>query len=260
MARLRQRQKEEIVRRALARVSQAAGGTGGTVTGVSSYNGRTGAVVSTLTDVPTHKTTHQSGGSDEISVAGLAGVLANPQPPIIGAGAAQAVAGNDARLADARAPLAHAATHAVAGSDPITIAESQVTSLAADLAARVLSSDSRLSDVRVGKGAYDPGTVTLSADQYLLQDRHLYLTGAERLTATGTAEVLLTDMGNTAGNCLGTPKSPNLSFTVMTDYFLDVIKRLNLVNQVRSTLQGTADLILTDDFQTRSRLVLAGMG
>ena len=54
-----------------------------------------------------HAASHQNGGADEINVGGLNGVLADPQPPIIGAGANQAVAGNDARLADARTPLAH---------------------------------------------------------------------------------------------------------------------------------------------------------
>jgi hypothetical protein len=45
-------------------------------------------------------------------------------------------AGNDARLSDARTPTAHASTHAVAGGDPVTLVESQVTGLTADLAAR----------------------------------------------------------------------------------------------------------------------------
>jgi hypothetical protein len=53
-----------------------------------------------------HKTSHENGGSDEISVAGLSGVLADPQPPIIGSGATEAVAGNDARLTDERVPTA----------------------------------------------------------------------------------------------------------------------------------------------------------
>lgn len=51
-----------------------------------------------------HATSHQNGGGDEINVAGLSGVLADPQPPIIGAGATEAVAGNDGRLTDARTP------------------------------------------------------------------------------------------------------------------------------------------------------------
>lgn len=51
-----------------------------------------------------HHARHENGGADEINVAGLSGVLADPQPPIIGSGAAQAVAGNDPRLTDSRAP------------------------------------------------------------------------------------------------------------------------------------------------------------
>lgn len=62
-------------------------------------------IVGVATVAPSaHASSHQNGGSDEISVAGLSGVLADPQPPIIGPGAAQAVAGNDARLTDSRAP------------------------------------------------------------------------------------------------------------------------------------------------------------
>ena len=49
------------------------------------------------------------------------------------------VASTDPRLSDARTPTAHASSHASAGSDPITIAESQVTNLVSDLAAKVSS-------------------------------------------------------------------------------------------------------------------------
>lgn len=59
-----------------------------------------------------HKTSHQDGGSDELSVTGLSGVLADPQPPIIGAGATQAVAGNDARLSGAWTVISNADTGA----------------------------------------------------------------------------------------------------------------------------------------------------
>lgn len=49
---------------------------------------------------------------------------------------------SDSRLTNARTPTAHASTHGVAGSDPVTIAPSQVTGTA------VVTSDSRLSDAR----------------------------------------------------------------------------------------------------------------
>jgi hypothetical protein len=50
--------------------------------------------------------------------------------------AANVVLTSDSRLTNARTPTAHAATHAAAGSDPVTLAESQVTNLTSDLAAR----------------------------------------------------------------------------------------------------------------------------
>jgi hypothetical protein len=64
--------------------------------------------------LPLHASTHEDGGADEISVTGLSGLLA-----------------------DGQTPLAHAASHASAGSDPLTLAQSQVTSLTSDLAAKL---------------------------------------------------------------------------------------------------------------------------
>ncbi|MFG3510245.1 hypothetical protein ACGF5F_32635 [Streptomyces sp. NPDC047821] len=45
-----------------------------------------------------------------------------------------ACVGNDARLSDARTPTAHAASHAAAGSDPVTLTQAQITGLVAALA------------------------------------------------------------------------------------------------------------------------------
>jgi photosystem II stability/assembly factor-like uncharacterized protein len=64
--------------------------------------------------LPLHASTHEDGGADEISVAGLSGLLA-----------------------DGQTPLTHASTHASAGSDPLTLAQSQVSSLTTDLAAKL---------------------------------------------------------------------------------------------------------------------------
>jgi hypothetical protein len=50
-----------------------------------------------------------------------------------------AVITTDSRLSDARTPLAHAATHGSAGSDPVTLAQSQITNLVSDLSAKAPS-------------------------------------------------------------------------------------------------------------------------
>ena len=47
-----------------------------------------------------------------------------------------AVITTDSRLSDARTPLAHAASHGSAGSDPVTLAQSQITNLVSDLSAK----------------------------------------------------------------------------------------------------------------------------
>ena len=56
--------------------------------------------------LPLHASTHEDGGADEISVAGLSGLLA-----------------------DGQTALAHASTHASAGSDPVSLSKSQVAGL-----------------------------------------------------------------------------------------------------------------------------------
>lgn len=56
----------------------------------------------------------------------------------VAAGSAGVLDATDPTTTNSRTPTAHASTHASGGSDPITIAESQVTGLVADLAARAL--------------------------------------------------------------------------------------------------------------------------
>jgi hypothetical protein len=63
-----------------------------------------------------------------------------------------AVITTDSRLSNARTPTAHASTHASGGSDPITLAQSQVTSLTADLAAKAATTDTRF---------VPPGTIAM---------------------------------------------------------------------------------------------------
>lgn len=116
-----------------------------------------------LTDTRTpsaHASTHSAAGSDPIShnnLAGLttgdphtqyqlesekaaangyAGLDAATKVPIAqlptGASSTTVCIGNDSRLSDARTPTAHAASHAAAGSDPLTVTTGMIAANAVD--------------------------------------------------------------------------------------------------------------------------------
>ena len=94
--------------------------------------------------IAAHASTHEDGGSDEINVAGLSGLLADGQTALAHASTHEdggsdeiSVAGLSGLLADGQTPLTHASTHASAGSDPLTLAQSQVTGLTSALAAKL---------------------------------------------------------------------------------------------------------------------------
>ncbi len=120
-----------------------------------------------------HAVDHQNGGVDEINVAGLSGVLADPQPPIIGGGAAQAVAGNDARLTDSRDPLPHVTDHQNGGTDELV-----VTGLSGVLA------DAQIADTL--KESSGPTNLVIGA---IANSEYLVRSGATIIGGTPTAVV-----------------------------------------------------------------------
>lgn len=66
--------------------------------------------------------------------------------PTFGSIANTITQGNDARLSDARTPLAHKVAHQLGGADELALAESQVTNLTSDLAGK-LAAANNLSDL-----------------------------------------------------------------------------------------------------------------
>jgi hypothetical protein len=79
------------------------------------------------------------------------------------------VASSDSRLTNARTPTAHASTHASAGSDPITISESQVTSLVSDLAAKApLLSPTLTGTPAAPTAAVDTNTTQIATTAFVL--------------------------------------------------------------------------------------------
>jgi len=86
-------------------------------------------LASTTVTPSAHASTHENGGADEISVAGLSGLLADAQSPTAHASTHEnggadeiSVAGLSGLLADAQTPSAHATTHQNGGSDQLSVA------------------------------------------------------------------------------------------------------------------------------------------
>lgn len=130
-----------------------------------------------LTDARTptaHAATHGSAGSDPVTIAntqvtGLGTASTKNVAATGNASATEVVKGDDTRLTNARTPTAHAASHAAAGSDAITISESQVTNLTTDLAAKIPASivDAK-GDIIAATGADTVARVAVGVDGYVL--------------------------------------------------------------------------------------------
>lgn len=67
--------------------------------------------------------------------------LGNSATKSVGTTTGTVAAGDDSRMTNARTPTAHASTHASAGSDAVTLAQSQITNLTTDLGNKATSSD-----------------------------------------------------------------------------------------------------------------------
>lgn len=81
----------------------------------------------------------------------------------------QVVLGSDTRLTNSRTPTAHASTHGAAGSDPITIAQSQVTNLTTDLSAKApIASPTFTGTPAAPTAAADTNTTQIATTAYVI--------------------------------------------------------------------------------------------
>jgi hypothetical protein len=141
---------------------------------------------------------------------------------------------SDSRLTDARTPTAHASSHGSAGTDAVTLAQSQVTNLTTDLAGKVATSRT------VSTTAPLAGGGDLSADRTL--------TIADATTSVKGA-VQLTD--STSSTSTTTAATPN---AVKSAY--------DLANGAipKSTVTTTGDLIVANGASSVTRLAAGTSG
>lgn len=120
-----------------------------------------------------HKTSHEPGGSDPLTVDAAAGT---GSLRTLGSGATQAAAGNDSRLSDARTPTAH--THP----------ESDITNLTADLAAKVPAAlvDAK-GDLIVATADNTPARLAVGSNGQVLTADSAQATGVKWAAAAGGA-------------------------------------------------------------------------
>jgi hypothetical protein len=103
---------------------------------VSSVNSQTGAVTLSAANVGALATSSNLSDLGNVGTARTNLGLGTAAVTNTGTGASNTILGNDARLTDARTPTSHAASHGSGGGDPVTVAQSQVTNLTTDLAAK----------------------------------------------------------------------------------------------------------------------------
>ena len=157
-----------------------------------------------------HASTHENGGSDEISVAGLSGVLADAQTAAAHAASHQnggadeiSVAGLSGLLADSQTALAHAASHQNGGSDEIAVdglsgvlADAQTANTIVETGGPTSLAVGALADtsVAIRSGATFVGVALASAGSFLVREPGGTLVDSVRawgLATTSTQGALL---------------------------------------------------------------------
>lgn len=99
-----------------------------------------------------------------------------------------AVVDNDARLTNARTPTAHASSHGSGGSDPLTLAQSQITNLTTDLAAKAaLASPTFTGTPAAPTASVNTNTTMIATTAFVLAQAGTATPIVEGTGAAGTA-------------------------------------------------------------------------
>ena len=106
------------------------------------------------------------------------------------------------------------------------------------------------------------GTVVVTDAEWINLVR-LPLDSTDRVTLAGTARLYIFGWTDTASpNIAGRPKRMYMGtpFRIPDNFEFVLTNRLTMGSTTRGIIEGSADLIISDDFGTRSRIVLAGVG
>jgi hypothetical protein len=96
--------------------------------------------------------------------------------------------GNDSRLSDSRTPTAHASSHAAAGSDALTLSQSQITNLTTDLSAKApLASPALTGTPTSTTAAADTNTTQIATTAFVVGQASASTPAALGTAAVGTS-------------------------------------------------------------------------
>lgn len=184
------------------------------------------------------------------------------------------VASTDPRLTDSRTPTAHASTHASAGADPVTLAQSQVTSLVADLALKAPLASPALTGTPTaptatgGTNTTQLATTAFVATGYQPLDSDLTAIAALSTTAFGRALLALADaaalrtaaaLGTAATADTGTGAANVPTITQADARYQPLDSDLTAIAALATTAYGRAFLALADASAGRTALGLGAL-
>lgn len=194
-----------------------------------------------------HAGSHESGGSDEIDVSGLLGILADPQIPLTGGGAGTACADDDSRLSDARTPDINGLTSETTLADADTTPFYDATASAARKTtfANLRAYMARgIAQVRLSYTSTTQVTLLPRGGSLIEVNGEILDVGAGIAYATSSNLI-----NSTGGNASATPSSSTLYYVYLSNSLASYApSSLRLSTTAPTGLNGASTTATPDDF------------